>query len=66
MSLVGNIEDLGLGDILQIVSLSRKSGVLFLTSNDREGKLVLKTVRLLELFPLMSAKTLKRFCWLAS
>lgn len=30
MSLVGNLEDLGLGDILQIVSLSRKSGVLYL------------------------------------
>ncbi len=30
MSLVGNLEDLGLGDILQIVSLSRKSGVLHL------------------------------------
>ncbi len=30
MSLVGNLEDLELGDILQIVSLSRKSGVLYL------------------------------------
>jgi CheY-like chemotaxis protein len=40
MSLVGNLEDLGLGDILQIVSLSRKSGVLALNSRDREGKLV--------------------------
>ena len=40
MSLVGNLEDLGLGDILQIVSLSRKSGVLSLSSRNREGKLV--------------------------
>jgi len=40
MSLVGNLEDLGLGDILQIVSLSRKSGVLVLNSRDREGKVV--------------------------
>ncbi len=40
MSLVGNLEDLGLGDILQIVSLSRKSGALVLTSRGREGKIV--------------------------
>lgn len=40
MSLVGNLEDLGLGDILQIVSLSRKSGVLALQSRGREGKII--------------------------
>ena len=40
MSLVGNLEDLGLGEILQIVSLSRKSGVLQLTSRDREGRVI--------------------------
>jgi hypothetical protein len=40
MSLVGNLEDLGLGDILQIVSLSRKSGELILQSRNREGKIV--------------------------
>jgi CheY-like chemotaxis protein len=40
MSLVGNLEDLGLGDILQIVSLSRKSGVLALNSRGREGKVI--------------------------
>jgi len=40
MSLVGNLEDLGLGDILQIVSLSRKSGELILQSRGREGKIV--------------------------
>ncbi len=40
MSLVGNLEDLGLGDILQIVSLSRKSGILSLCSSGREGKIV--------------------------
>ena len=32
MSLVGSLEDLGLGEILQIVSLSRKSGRLLLRS----------------------------------
>lgn len=40
MSLVGNLEDLGLGDILQIVSLSRKSGILSLHSLNREGTIV--------------------------
>jgi CheY-like chemotaxis protein len=42
MSLVGNLEDLSLGDILQIVSLSRKSGVLSLASRGREGKVVFR------------------------
>lgn len=42
MSLVGNLEDLGLGEILQIVSLSRKSGVLTLYSRGREGKVVFR------------------------
>ena len=42
MSLVGNLEDLGLGEILQIVSLSRKTGVLSLISNDREGSVVFR------------------------
>lgn len=40
MSLVGNLEDLGLGDILQIVSLSQKSGVLLLASGQRKGLIV--------------------------
>jgi CheY-like chemotaxis protein len=40
MSLVGNLEDLGLGEILQIVSLSRKSGVLQLESRDRDGRVL--------------------------
>ncbi len=42
MSLVGNLEDLGLGEILQIVSLSRKSGVLSLYGNGHEGKIVFR------------------------
>ncbi len=42
MSLVGNLEDLGLGEILQIVSLSRKSGILSLFSKGREGKIVFR------------------------
>jgi len=42
MSLVGSLEDLGLGDILQIVSLSRKSGLLLLRSDAGEGRIVLR------------------------
>lgn len=42
MSLVGNLEDLGLGEILQIVSLSRKTGVLTLQSRGREGTVVFR------------------------
>jgi len=37
MSLVGNLEDLGLGEILQIVSLSRKTGLLTINSAGREA-----------------------------
>jgi hypothetical protein len=39
MSLVGSLEDLGLGDILQIVSLSHKSGVLTLRCDGGEGRI---------------------------
>jgi len=38
MSLVGSLEDLGLGDILQIITLSRKSGALSLRSDAGEGR----------------------------
>ncbi len=37
MSFVGNLEDLGLGEILQIVCLSRKTGILELSSRGRDG-----------------------------
>jgi CheY-like chemotaxis protein len=42
MSLVGNLEDLGLGEILQIVSLSHKSGILTLQSTGRQGIIVFR------------------------
>ncbi len=42
MSLGGKLEDLGLGEILSIVGLSRKSGVLFLRKGSNEGKIVFK------------------------
>ena len=40
MSLVGSLEDLGLGDILQIISLSGKSGVLQLRAEEGEGRIL--------------------------
>ena len=43
MSLVGNLEDLGLGEILQIVSLSRRSGVLSLQSRGREAQIIFQS-----------------------
>ena len=42
MSLVGNLADLGLGEIFQIVSLSRKSGILTLVSRGRQGAVVFR------------------------
>jgi len=42
MSLVGSLEDLGLADILQIVSLSRKSGMLALRSDGGDGRIFLR------------------------
>jgi hypothetical protein len=42
MSLVGSLEDLGLGEILQIISLSRKSGTLELRSDRREGHILFR------------------------
>ncbi|UCE85070.1 MAG: DUF4388 domain-containing protein [Deltaproteobacteria bacterium] len=45
MSLVGSLEDLGLGDILQIVSLSHKSGVLTLRCDGGEGRIFFESGR---------------------
>jgi len=42
MSLVGSLEELGLGELLQIISLSSKSGTLRLASRGREGTIVLR------------------------
>lgn len=42
MSLVGSLEDLGLGDILQIITLSRKSGALCLRSDSGEGRVIFR------------------------
>ena len=40
MSLIGSLEDLGLGDILEIIHLSQKSGVLSIRGDAGEGRLV--------------------------
>ena len=42
MSLVGNLEDLGLSDIFQIIFLSRRSGVLAIRGKYVEGKIYFK------------------------
>jgi len=42
MSLVGSLEDLGLGEILQIVSLSRRSGILYLAHQAKKGMIIFK------------------------
>ena len=43
MSLVGNLEDLSLGDILQIISLSQKSGVFALSSDQGCARIVFRS-----------------------
>ena len=43
MSLVGNLEDLSLGDIMQIISLSQKSGVLALEGEQGSGRIVFQS-----------------------
>jgi hypothetical protein len=42
MSLVGSLEDLGLADILQIVSLARKSGRLLLRTDGESGRIIVR------------------------
>jgi len=43
MSLVGNLEDLSLGDIMQIITLSQKSGVLALKADEGSGRIVFQS-----------------------
>lgn len=42
MNLVGNLEDLGLGEILQIIGVSRKSGTLSLRNRGHEAAIVFR------------------------
>jgi CheY-like chemotaxis protein len=58
MSLVGNLEDLSLPDILQIVSLSRKSGILTVEREEKQGKIFLHDGRVIQTISPRSGKTL--------
>ncbi len=58
MSLVGNLEDLSLPDILQIVSLSRKSGILTVEREGREGRIFIRDGRVIQTISPRSGKTL--------
>lgn len=58
MSLEGNLEDLGLGEILQIVSLSRKSGTLSLHSKGREAAIVFRQGQVVRASSSMFAQSL--------
>ncbi|MCU0242956.1 MAG: DUF4388 domain-containing protein, partial [Vicinamibacteria bacterium] len=42
MSLTGNLEDLPLLDILQIVSFSKKTGYLSIKTNESDGAIVFR------------------------
>jgi hypothetical protein len=48
MSLIGNLEDLSLPDILQIVSLSRKSGILMLRQSRQQGTILIREGRVIQ------------------
>jgi CheY-like chemotaxis protein len=58
MSLVGNLEDLSLPDILQIVSLSRKSGILTVEREGRQGKIFIRDGKVIQTVSPRSGKTL--------
>ena len=58
MSLVGNLEDLSLPDILQIVSLSRKSGILMLEREGQQGKIIIRQGKVIQTVSPRQGKTL--------
>jgi CheY-like chemotaxis protein len=58
MSLVGNLEDLSLPDILQIVSLSKKSGILTIEREELKGKIFIREGRVTQTVSPRSGKTL--------
>ncbi len=49
MSLVGRLEDLNLGDILQIIALSGKSGVLTLNNRGKESRIIFKNGQIISI-----------------
>lgn len=60
MSLVGNLEDLGLGDIFQIIFLSRRSGVLAIRGKAVEGKIYFKDGMVIAAYSLDVSKKIIR------
>ncbi|MBI3399158.1 MAG: DUF4388 domain-containing protein [Deltaproteobacteria bacterium] len=56
MSLVGNLEDLGLSDIFQIIFLSRRSGVLAIRGKVVEGKIYFKDGMVIAAYSLDASK----------
>jgi DNA-binding NarL/FixJ family response regulator len=58
MSLVGNLEDLSLPDILQIISLSRKSGILTIEQEGLQGKIFIREGRIIQTVSPRSGGTL--------
>ena len=58
MSLVGNLEDLSLPDILQIVSLSRKSGILTVEREGKQGQIFIHDGRVIQTVSPRAGKTL--------
>jgi CheY-like chemotaxis protein len=58
MSLVGNLEDLSLPDILQIVSLSRKSGILMLEREGQQGKILIRQGKVIQTISPRPGRTL--------
>ncbi|HEY6000140.1 MAG TPA: response regulator, partial [bacterium] len=58
MSLVGNLEDLSLPDILQIVSLSKKSGILVLEREGQQGKILIREGKVIQTVSPRPGKTL--------
>ena len=61
VSLAGSLEDLGLNDILQILSLSRKSGILRMNYKDQGLELFVKSGNVVAARPHPSISTLHRF-----
>lgn len=50
MQLTGNLEDLGLGEILQILSFTNKSGVLRLHATKKSGSIVFKSGKVVKAY----------------
>lgn len=58
MSLIGSLYDFGLGEILQIICLSAKTGVLILRGSDREGLIVFRQGQVVRASSNMQQQTL--------